>query len=69
MPQSIWISCKQSSNVYINKAGSFGKKKNQGALNKADFYDKVWCYSHWILMTPLVKQKERKYNVSTDTKS
>lgn len=44
-------------------------KKNQGALSKAGFYDKVSWYSHWILMTALVKQKERKFNVSTDTNS
>lgn len=53
--KEFWYS-KKGSDVYINWEGSF--QKNQGALNKADFDDKVWCYLHWILMTALVKQKE-----------
>ena len=68
MPQRIWIVASKVA-MYTYTKQAVLEKKNQGALNKADFYDKVWCYSHWILMTPLVKQKERKYNVSTDTKS
>lgn len=55
--KDFWHS-KKGKRVYLNWECSF-QKKNQGALNKADFYDKVWCYSNWILMIALVKEKEK----------